>query len=80
MRGSHARKREAEILGRAIGDASGDFPDTSRSAFPKGTPTFRRDDLQHVRDDTAFFRDKQWYATNSRPSRRPPRQHRLNGR
>jgi metacaspase-1 len=31
----------AEILGRAIGDASGDFPNTSRSAFPKDTPTFR---------------------------------------
>ena len=27
--------------GRAIGDASGDFPNTSRSAFPKDTPTFR---------------------------------------
>lgn len=89
----------AEILGRAIGDASGDFPNTSRSAFPKDTATFRGEfgdefadmliaeanasralrsmgpkpwvykgygifqyDLQHVRDDTAFFRDKQWYA------------------
>ena len=31
----------AEILGRAIGDASGDVPNTSRSAFPKDTPTFR---------------------------------------
>jgi len=31
----------AEILGRAIGDASGDFPNTSRSAFPKDTATFR---------------------------------------
>jgi metacaspase-1 len=88
-----------DILGRAIGDASGDFPNTSRLAFPSDTPTFRREfgdefadmliaeanasrslrnmgpkpwvykgygifqyDLQHVRDDTAFFRDKQWYA------------------
>ena len=88
-----------EVLGRAIGDASGDFPNTSRSAFPKDTPTFRRDfgdefadmlvaeanasralrnmgakswvykgygifqyDLQHVREDTRFFKDKRWYS------------------
>jgi hypothetical protein len=88
-----------EILGRAIGDASGDFPNTSRSAFPKDTPTFRGEfgdefadmliaeanasralrslgpkqwvykgygifqyDLQHVRVDTSFFEDKQWYS------------------
>jgi hypothetical protein len=31
-----------DILGRAIGDASGDYPNTSRSAFPQDTPTFRR--------------------------------------
>jgi len=30
-----------EILGRAIGDASGDFPGTTRSAFPQDTATFR---------------------------------------
>jgi hypothetical protein len=95
-----------EILGRAIGDASGDFPNTSRSAFPKDTSTFRREfgddfadmliaeanasralrnmgprqwvykgygifqyDLQHVRDDTAFFKDKQWYALDACLSR-----------
>lgn len=31
----------ADVLGRAIGDASGDFPGTSRSAFPQDTATFR---------------------------------------
>ena len=31
----------AEILGRAVGDASGDVPNTSRSAFPTDTGTFR---------------------------------------
>ena len=30
-----------EILGRAIGDASGDFPNTTRTAFPTDTPAFR---------------------------------------
>jgi hypothetical protein len=30
-----------EILGRAIGDASGDFPNTPRTAFPTNTPAFR---------------------------------------
>jgi len=87
------------VLGRAIGDASGDFPATSRSAFPQDTPAFRTEfgdefadmliaeanasralrnmgpkawvykgygifqyDLQHVRDDTAFFKEKQWYG------------------
>jgi metacaspase-1 len=91
-----------EILGRAIGDASGDFPNTTRSAFPPDTATFRREfgdafadmliaeanasralrsfgpkpwvykgyglfqfDLQHVRDDTAFFEGKQWYALDA---------------
>src|SRR5262245_34941213 len=88
-----------DVLGRAIGDASGDVPNTSRAAFPQDTPTFRREfgdafsdmliaeanasralrnmgpkswvykaygifqyDLQHVRDDQPFFKDKQWYA------------------
>ena len=32
----------AEILGRAVGDASGDFPNTSRRPFPRTLPTFRR--------------------------------------
>lgn len=30
-----------DILGRAIGDASGDFPNTSRTAFPTDTAAFR---------------------------------------
>jgi len=30
-----------EVLGRCIGDASGDFPGTQRSAFPKNTAAFR---------------------------------------
>jgi hypothetical protein len=88
-----------EVLGRAIGDASGDVPNTSRSVFPRDTFMFRRAfgddfadmliaeanasralrnmgpkpwvykgygifqyDLQHVREDKAFFKDKQWYA------------------
>ena len=92
----------ADVLGRAIGDASGDFPGTSRSAFPKDSATFRgefgdafadmliaeanatrklRDfgpkswvykgyglfqyDLQHVRADEAFFKDKQWYSLDA---------------
>ena len=87
-----------DVLGRCIGDASGDFPGTSRSAFPRNTAAFRdafgeafastliaeanasralrgmgpRDwvykgygifqyDLQHVRTDEAFFRERQWY-------------------
>lgn len=86
------------ILGRAIGDASGDVPNTTRSAFPRDTAAFRaafgdafadmliaeanasralrnlgpRDwvykgygifqyDLQHVDEDEAFFRERQWY-------------------
>lgn len=92
----------ADVLGRAIGDASGDVPGTARSAFPKDTATFRgafgdafadmliaeanatrklRDfgpkswvykgyglfqyDLQHIRTDEAFFKDKQWYALDA---------------
>src|SRR5690349_17285483 len=31
-----------EILARCVFDASGDFPGTQRSAFPKNTATFRR--------------------------------------
>lgn len=87
-----------DVLGRCIGDASGDFPGTSRSAFPRNTQEFRaafgdafadmliaeanasrqlrgmgpRDwvykgygifqyDLQHVRTDETFFRNRQWY-------------------
>ena len=30
-----------DVLGRCIGDASGDFPGTLRSAFPKNTAAFR---------------------------------------
>ena len=30
-----------EVLGRCIGDASGDFPNTQRSAFPKNTAAFK---------------------------------------
>ena len=92
----------ADVLGRAIGDASGDVPGTTRSAFPKDTAAFRgafgdafadmlvaeanatrrlRDfgpktwvykgyglfqyDLQHIRGDEAFFREKQWYALDA---------------
>jgi hypothetical protein len=32
----------AEIVARCVLDASGDFPDTHRSAFPKNTAAFRR--------------------------------------
>src|SRR5690242_19867899 len=31
----------ADILGRAIGDASGDVPNTTRTAFPADTAAFR---------------------------------------
>jgi hypothetical protein len=31
----------SEVLGRSIGDASGDYPGTSRSAFPRNTAAFR---------------------------------------
>jgi len=30
-----------DILARAIGDASGDYPNTSRNAFPRDTGAFR---------------------------------------
>ncbi len=29
-----------EVLGRCVGDASGDFPNTQRNAFPKNTAAF----------------------------------------
>ena len=88
----------AEILGRCVLDASGDFPGTKRSAFPKNTSAFRdrygdqfaemliseanltrklrgfspkqwvykgygvyQYDLQYVKPDELFFREKQWY-------------------
>jgi metacaspase-1 len=91
-----------EILGRSIGDASGDVPNTSRSAFPRDTATFRNAfgdgftnmliaeanasralrnlgpkpwvykgygifqyDLQHVRHDERFFRERQWYKVDA---------------
>jgi hypothetical protein len=96
----------AEILGLQVGDASGDAPDTSRSAFPRNTAEFRNAygdgftdmlideankaraarglpparwvykgygifqyDLQHVRTDEAFFRERQWYAIDACLSR-----------
>src|SRR5687768_2363219 len=92
----------AAILGRSIGDASGDLPNTSSSAFPRDTGTFRNAfgdsftdmliaeanasralrnlapkpwvykgygifqyDLQHVRHDERFFRERQWYAVDA---------------
>ena len=85
------------VLARSIGDASGDAPNTSRSAFPPNTAAFRAEfgdaftdlliaeanasralrgmgpkrwvykgygifqyDLQHVRTDEPFFRERQW--------------------
>lgn len=89
----------AEILGRCVFDASGDYPGTSRTAFPRNTAAFRarygaaftamlveeanrtrrmqgwgdkpwvykgyglfQYDLQHVRTDEAFFRERKWYS------------------
>jgi hypothetical protein len=94
--------RPRDVLGRCIGDASGDFPGTSRSAFPRDTAIFRGEfgddfadmliaeanlsralrkmtprgwvykgyglfqyDLQHVRSDEAFFRERQWYELSA---------------
>jgi len=88
-----------DIVARSIGDASGDAPQSTRSAFPRNTEAFRHAygdeftnmliaeanasralrgwgakqwvykgygifqfDLQHVRVDEAFFRQRQWYA------------------
>jgi lysozyme len=88
----------ATVLARSIGDASGDAPDTTRSAFPRDSDAFRAKygdeftdllvaeanasralrgmgpktwvykgygifqyDLQHVRTDESFFRERQWY-------------------
>jgi hypothetical protein len=85
------------VLARSIGDASGDAPNSSRSAFPRNTAAFRTEfgdefadmlvaeanqsralrgfgpkpwvykgygifqyDLQHVRADEPFFRERQW--------------------
>ncbi|HRH61095.1 MAG TPA: hypothetical protein PL045_11025 [Chitinophagaceae bacterium] len=36
------KKSPAEILGRCVLDASGDFPNTQRSAFPKNTAAFQK--------------------------------------
>jgi hypothetical protein len=86
------------IVARCVFDASGDYPGTDRSAFPKNTAAFRQEygnsftdmlieeanlarrmqgygdkqwvykgygifqyDLQYVRPDEAFFRQKKWY-------------------
>ena len=86
------------IIARCVFDASGDYPGTSRSAFPRNTAAFREEygdaftdmlieeanltrrmqdwddkawvykgygifqyDLQHVKTNEAFFRQKRWY-------------------
>lgn len=88
----------SDVLARCIGDASGDAPDSSRSAFPRDTETFRlkygdeftellvaeanvtrklrgmgpkpwlykgygifQYDLQFVKVDESFFRERQWH-------------------
>jgi hypothetical protein len=85
------------LLASCVFDASGDFPGTSRGAFPRNTAAFRAEfgdqltdmliaeanksraldkfnpkqwvykgygifqyDLQHIKTDEAFFREKQW--------------------
>lgn len=92
-------KNVDEILGLCVFDASGDFPGTKRTAFPRNTAAFRdaygdeftdmlineanrsrkernyspknwvykgyglyQYDLQFVKVDDAFFRDKRWYS------------------
>jgi hypothetical protein len=92
------KKSVDEILSLCVFDASGDFPDTKRSAFPKNTDAFRsvygdeftnmlieeanrsrkerglspkswvykgygiyQYDLQYVKEDEAFFKEKQWF-------------------
>jgi hypothetical protein len=94
-----ATKTPSEILRLCVFDASGDYPETKRSAFPKNTAAFRaaygdeftdmliaeanrsrhersyspkqwvykgygiyQYDLQHVKGDETFFREKQWYS------------------
>jgi hypothetical protein len=92
------KKSVDDIIRLCVFDASGDFPDTHRSAFPKNTAAFQnfygveftnmliaeanasrkerglspknwvykgygiyQYDLQHVKKDEVFFREKQWY-------------------
>lgn len=89
------------LVARCVLDASGDYPGTSRSAFPKNTAAFQKDygaafttmliaeanqtralrgfsrkdwvykgygifqyDLQFVKSDEAYFRDRKWYDFN----------------
>lgn len=91
-------KSMEDILKLCVFDASGDYPNTSRSAFPKNTAAFRSKygddftemligeanksraarglqprswvykgygiyqyDLQHVKTDEDFFRNRSWY-------------------
>lgn len=94
------------IVERAVFDASGDYPGTSRTAFPPNTQAFRQKygtaftdmlieeanktrrlqgwsdkswvykgyglfqyDLQHVKPDESFFRNREWYSFDSCLSR-----------
>jgi hypothetical protein len=93
-----ASQNVATIVARCVFDASGDYPGTNRSAFPKNTKAFQSKygdtftsmlveeanlsrrlqgwgdkswvykgygifqyDLQNVKTDEAFFREKKWY-------------------